>query len=131
MLDDNGDIATAAAEELFEEIEFKIPSTELKDLTALTLNKTGVSDHLRPNTYPSPGGPDEFISIFLWEKVLDQQEIEAKKGKHTGLRDHAEKIVLRMINYDDYLDVGARDGKTLGIWALYEKYMKDRQSVHA
>ncbi|PVH73193.1 hypothetical protein DL98DRAFT_57494 [Cadophora sp. DSE1049] len=131
MLDGNGDIAAAAAKELFEETEFKIPSTELKDLTALALNKTGVSDHLRPATYPSPGGSDEFISIFLWEKVLDREEIEAKRGKHTGLRDHGEKIVLHIINYDDYLDVGARDGKTLGAWALYEKYMRDQQSVHA
>ncbi|TVY17191.1 Nudix hydrolase 14-like protein [Lachnellula arida] len=131
MLDDNGDMAAAAAEELFEETKFKIPSAELEDLTALTLNKTGVSDHLRPAMYPSPGGSDEFISIFLWEKVLDRREIEAKKGKYTGLRDHGEKIVLRIINYDDFFAVAVKDGKTLGAWALYEKYMKDKQSVHA
>jgi ADP-sugar diphosphatase len=131
MLDDNGDIAAAAAQELLEETEFKIPSTELTDLTALYLNKTGVSDHLQPATYLSPGGSDEFISILLWEKVLDRQEFEAKKGKHTGLRDHGEKIVLRIINYDDFFAIAAKDGKTLGAWAFYEKYMKDKQSVHA
>ena len=76
--------------------------------------------------YPSPGGSDEFIVIFLWEKALDRQEIEAKKEKHTGLRAQGEKIILRIINYHEYLDVGARDGKTLGAWALYEKYIKDQ-----
>ena len=62
MLDDNGDIAAAAASELLEETEFKIPSTELKDLTALALNKASVSDHLRSAMYPGPGGSDEFIA---------------------------------------------------------------------
>jgi ADP-sugar diphosphatase len=131
MLDDNDDIAAAAAQELLEETEFKIPSAELENLTTLYLDKTGVSDHLQPATYLSPGGLDESISIFLWEKVLDRQDIEAKKEKHTGLSAHGEKIVLRIINYDDFFPLAVQDGKTLGAWALYEKYMKDHPSVHA
>jgi ADP-sugar diphosphatase len=131
MLDDNGNLAAAIANELLEETKFKIPLDELKDLTTLALNKDRVLDHLQRATYLSPGGSDEFIIIFLWERVLDRQEIEALKGKHTRLRSQGEKIVLRIINYDDYLDIGARDGKTLGAWALYKKYMKDQLSVHA
>ncbi|KAH6668503.1 hypothetical protein B0J14DRAFT_704131 [Halenospora varia] len=84
MLDDNGDITAAAADELLEETEFAILATGPKGLNALAVNKAGVSDHLRPAMYPIPSGSDEFIAISLQEKVLDQQETEAKRGEHTG-----------------------------------------------
>jgi ADP-sugar diphosphatase len=124
MLDDKDNFAGAAAKEIMQETGFKIPSAELTNLTTLALNKDSVSDPLQSATYLSPGGSDEFITIFLWEKVLDRQEIEALVGKATGVREEGEKIVLRIIKYDNYLGVGARDGKTLAAWALYENYMK-------
>ena len=70
--------------------------------------------------YPSPGGSDEFIPVFLLRKRTSRNEIEGLKGKLTGLRDHGEKITLRLCHLDDLWSVAARDGKTLAAVALFE-----------
>jgi ADP-sugar diphosphatase len=70
--------------------------------------------------YTSPANLDEFISLLLWEKELDRKEIEALKGKLTGLRKLDEMITLQVCDYDILWKQGARDAKTLGAWALYE-----------
>ena len=75
--------------------------------------------------YPSPGGSDEFIPIFLSRKEMSRDEIEGLKGKLTGLRDHGEKITLKLCRLDELWKVGARDGKTLAAVALYEALKKD------
>ncbi len=119
MLDGNGDFAGAAANEIKEETGLEILSTELKNMTALALDQSGIPSDLQPAMYPSPGGSDESITLYLWEKVVDQQVIEDLKGKLTGLRDHGEKITVRILDYEHLWKMGARDAKTLGAWALY------------
>jgi ADP-sugar diphosphatase len=72
MLDDagSGDIYCKAAQEVFEETNFKLPESELIDLTELALKQSKLEgDHLQNAMYPSPGGSDECIRIILWEKV--------------------------------------------------------------
>lgn len=71
MLDESRNFGGKAAEEIQEETGFKLPESELINLTELALNesKTEGGETLQNAMYPSPGGSDEFIPIFLWEKV--------------------------------------------------------------
>lgn len=121
MLDDEKNFDGAAAKEIEEETGFKIPEAELVNMTALALAS---SDHpeetIKSAMYPSPGGCDEYIALFLWEKELDRQEIEDLKGRLTGDRTQDEMITLHIRDYEDLWREGARDAKTLAAWALYE-----------
>ncbi len=127
MIDDKtGDFAGAAAQEIEEETGLVVPQRELIDLTKLALEETLVDEDLQPAMYPSPGGCDEYIAIFLWEKVLDRQEIEDLKGKLTGLRTQGEKIKVRILDYEKLWKVGARDAKTLAAWSLYEALKRSK-----
>jgi ADP-sugar diphosphatase len=42
------------------------------------------------------------------------------KSKLTGLRAQGEMITLRVCDYEELWQHGARDAKTLASWALYE-----------
>jgi ADP-sugar diphosphatase len=42
------------------------------------------------------------------------------RGKLTGERRQGEMITLRVVGYEDLWREGARDAKTLAVWALYE-----------
>jgi ADP-sugar diphosphatase len=119
MIDKEEDFSGAAAKEIEEETGFKIPRNELIDMTGLALLNAGKTN-LQPAMYPSPGGCDEFITLFLWEKDLDRQEIEDLQGIMTGQRRQGEMITLRICAYEDVWREGARDAKTLAAWALYE-----------
>lgn len=125
MIDDSGTFGGAAAKEIKEETGLDIKEDELTDMTRLALesqesDQGSDETHLQPATYPSPGGCDEFIPIFMARKTMSEEEIEGMKGKLTGLRDHGEKITLKLCKLRDLWKVGARDGKTLAAVALYE-----------
>lgn len=129
MIDGNGTFAGVAAKEIHEETGIKLKASELKDLTAMALSGIDGKDddeNLQAAMYPSPGGSDEFMAIFLWEKVLDRQEIENLRGKLTGLRTQGEKITVRILDYELLWRVGARDAKTLAAWSLYEALKRAR-----
>ena len=120
MIEDQTFVGTAARE-IEEETGFRIPASELIDMTKLALRNAQVKERLQDAMYPSPGGCDEFIPIFLWEKEVDRQEIEDLKGKLTGQRRRGELITLRVSPLaEDLWRDGARDAKTLAAWALYE-----------
>jgi hypothetical protein len=45
-------------------------ASELIDMTELALRNSEIKEsNLKAAMYPSPGGADEFIALFLWEKV--------------------------------------------------------------
>jgi len=119
MIDKEENFSGAAAKEIEEETGFKIPQSELIDMTELAL-RNAQKTNMKSAMYPSPGGCDEFISLFLWEKDLDRQEIEDLRGQMTGERRVGEMITLRICKYEDLWREGARDAKTLAAWALYE-----------
>lgn len=111
----------AAAKEIEEETGFKIPTSELINMTKLALGGSGHPEvSLQSAMYPSPGGCDEYIALFLWEKELDRQEIEDLRGRLTGERTQSEMITLHVKEYEALWRDGARDAKTLAAWALYE-----------
>lgn len=127
MLDDNGTFTGAAAKEIKEETGLEIRGEDLVDMTKLANQRAGgvtSEEELQEAVYPSPGGSDEFIPVFLLRKRMSRNEIEGLKGKLTGLRDHGEKITLRLCHLDDLWNVAARDGKTLAAVALFEGLRK-------
>ena len=130
MIDDNSTFRGAAANEIREETGLTVHANELQDLTKLALDQIEGLDsqeELQIGMYPSPGGCDEFIAIFLWEKILDRQEIESLKGRLSGTRTgESEMITVRILPYEDLWKVGARDAKTLAAWSLYEALKRSR-----
>ncbi|KAL4870341.1 hypothetical protein BDV12DRAFT_195488 [Aspergillus spectabilis] len=130
MLDDSGAFAGKAAEEIQEETGLTIPQSDLVDMTALALQSTNEAvdgENLQKGVYPSPGGSDEFIPLFLCDKRMPRKEIEALQGKLTGLRQDGEKITLKVVRLRDLWKEGIRDGKTLAAWALYMGLKKDNK----
>ena len=125
MLDDSGTFAGGAAKEIAEETGLEIPADDLVNLTELALPAPSSEDsseeeHLQRAVYPSPGGSDEFIPLFLWQKRVKRDTLKEWQGKLTGLRDHGEKITLMLCPLEQVWRVAGRDAKTLAAWALYQ-----------
>jgi ADP-sugar diphosphatase len=120
MLDDSKEVKGKAIQEIEEETHLKVLKEELIDLTALALEEADQTEELQAGIYMSPANLDEFIPLLLWEKKLERRQIEALKGRLTGLRAADEMITIRIVDYKDLWKKGARDSKTLAAWALYE-----------
>ncbi|ETN39990.1 uncharacterized protein HMPREF1541_04265 [Cyphellophora europaea CBS 101466] len=126
MIDDSGTFSGAAAKELYEETSLEVPVSELKNMTKLALKNAklalkdaqGSEEHLQKAMYPSPGGCDEYIALFLWERTMPRIEINELRGKLSGV--DSEKIKVKLVRYEELWKEGARDAKTLAAWALYE-----------
>lgn len=127
MLDDSGTFSGGAAKEISEETGLEISEDELIDMTKLALpsSSSDEEEQLQQGVYPSPGGCDEFVPIFLWQKRVPRNTLKEWQGKLTGLRDHGEKITLMLCPLDMVWKVGGRDGKVLAGWALYEGLRKE------
>ncbi|MCJ1428090.1 hypothetical protein MMC29_005998 [Sticta canariensis] len=127
MLDDSGTFAGRAAKEIAEETGLEIPAEDLTDLTDLALAASSSDDEerLQQGVYPSPGGCDEFIPIFLWQKRVPREQLQEWQGKLTGVRDEGEKITLMLCPLEKLWRVGGRDAKALAGWALYEGLRKE------
>ena len=118
---DGGTFSGGAAKEIEEETGLKVKESELIDMTALAIADSEISngERLQKAVYPSPGGCDEYIPLFLCEKRIPRAQMEEFRGKLTGLREEGEKITLKLVPLKDLWRAGARDGKTLAAWALY------------
>ncbi|KAL3471382.1 hypothetical protein BJX99DRAFT_250479 [Aspergillus californicus] len=130
MLDDSGAFAGKAAEEIQEETGLVVSQNELLDMTSLALQSVDEQtdgETLQKAVYPSPGGSDEFIPLFLCQKQMARKDIEALQGKLTGLRQHGENITLKVVPLKDLWKEGIRDGKTLAAWALYMGLKRDNK----
>jgi len=121
MVDDEGAFAGAAAKEIQEELGLEIPAAELTDLSKLALApRDQAQEELASAVYPSPGACDEFIPIFMHERRVPREQLKEWTGKLTGLRDHGERITLKLVKMQDLWREGGRDGKTLAAVALWE-----------
>lgn len=132
MVDDSGTFSGAAAKEIEEETGLVIEEKELVDMTKLASKSESKEkdeedgeEVLQDAVYPSPGGSDEFIPIFLARKTMRKEEIEELKGKLTGLRDHGEKITLKIVKLKDVWKEAGRDGKSLSAICLYENLRRE------
>ncbi|KAK0513378.1 hypothetical protein JMJ35_004364 [Cladonia borealis] len=127
MLDDSGTFSGGAAKEIEEETGLKIPAEKLINMTELALPKSSSDDEeqLQQGVYPSAGGCDEFVPLFLWQNRIPREQMKEWQGKLTGLRDHGEKITLMLCPLGKLWRVGGRDAKVLAGWALYEGLRKE------
>ncbi|KAL3688733.1 hypothetical protein R1sor_015042 [Riccia sorocarpa] len=119
MLDsDDGDFVGTAAREIQEETGIKVKTSDLVDLTALLDESTG------RKMFPSPGGSDEDITLFLYRGYVDKKVVESLHGQETGLRDHGELIKVHVVPYSSLWRVTA-DSKALAAIALYEMALRE------
>lgn len=120
MLDGNT-FTGAAAKEIKEETGLEILESELVNMTELALHVPPEGDEsLRSAFYPSCGGSDEFIPMFLCQKRIPRKELDNFQGKLTGLREQGEKISLKLARLEDVWKIAGRDGKVLAGYALYQ-----------
>lgn len=129
MLSDQGSFAGGAANEIREETGLEVAEDELVNMSELALPPTdsegGSGERLQQATYPSPGGSDEYIPIFLCQKRVERDSLKEWSGKLTGVREHGEKITLKLVRLEELWREGGRDAKALAGWALYEGLRKE------
>lgn len=109
---DGEQFAGVAAKELREEVGLEIDSSCLVDMTAK------VYGDRYPGIYPSAGGCDEYIKLFLYEKDVSRAELDSYKGKATGLMDEGEYICLKVLPLEDLI-TETSDAKALCALSLY------------
>ena len=95
MLDNSGDFVGMAAKELEEETSLKVQKKDLIDLTEKAFG-SGCS-----GIYPSAGGCDEYLRIFLYRTTMSPEEISSLHDKCTGVLEEGETIKLKVIPIDD------------------------------
>ncbi|KAI1154393.1 hypothetical protein F4825DRAFT_460462 [Nemania diffusa] len=131
MVDDDGSsggsgkFAGTAAREIYEELGIEIPASELTCLSDLAAaagsdEAEGEEEGLPSAMYPSAGGCDEYIPIYMHERRVPRDTLAAWTGKLTGLRDHGEKITLKLVPMRELMREGRRDAKALAALALWE-----------
>jgi len=103
MLDnENETVAGIAVQEMREECGIDVKPTDLVDLTTLACNDAVELGHLPiAGIPPSPGGCDEFIRYMYMEKKVTAAELDEMRGRLAGLREHGEKISLRIVPLED------------------------------
>ena len=136
MVDDGGSFAGAAAREIHEELGLELGLADLTCLSDLAAEADADADDAghdggdvdgTPNPeglpaamYPSAGGCDEHVTIYLHERRVPREQLREWSGKLTGLRDEGEKITLKLVRMQDLWKAGARDAKCLAALALWE-----------
>ncbi|KAM5548827.1 nudix hydrolase 14, chloroplastic [Rosa sericea] len=114
MLDvDKGDFLGAAIREVEEETVIHLKQDHMVNLTSFLNQSTGY------RIFPSLGGCDEEIGLFLYRGKVDKEIIEQLQGKETGLREHGELIKVHVVPYERLWCMTA-DAKVLAAIALYE-----------
>eukprot|EP01133_Synstelium_polycarpum_P012264 gene12264-14374_t len=114
MLDGSGHFVGVAAKEMKEETGIDVTEDKLVDLTSLAYGADA------DGMFPSPGGCDEYIRLFLFRDTLDQAKIDELQNKCTGCLSENESITLDVVPLEDLWKRSA-DGKTLSALFLYEK----------
>ncbi|KAL9242859.1 hypothetical protein vseg_016817 [Gypsophila vaccaria] len=118
--DDKGDFVGTAVREVEEETGISLKVDDMVELTSFLDPSTG------RKVFPSPGGCDEELSVFLYQGKVPKETIQELQGKETGLRDHGELIKVHVVPYQQLWRKTA-DAKVLMAIALYE--MAKRESL--
>ncbi|KAF9962354.1 hypothetical protein BGZ70_008071 [Mortierella alpina] len=118
MLDGSGDFVGKCADELKEECGITLEHSEMTDMTDLAYGSAW------KGVYPSAGGCDEFLRLFVSRKDMEWKELQALEGRLGGLRDHGENISLALVDLKDAYKV-APDAKLLSALALFHALKAD------
>ncbi len=97
-LDESGDFVGTAAREVQEEADFHI---RVQDLVPLTSEPVALS----------PGACDERMGLFRYRQKISRVDLDALRGKLTGLASEDEAITLRVLTRAEAFRVP--DAKTL------------------
>lgn len=132
MLDGSNNFGGKAAQEIREETGLVIHESEMLDMSALatsdmSLNPSSTSSSKASNLkesienamYPSVGACDEFLPLFLCQKRMARDKLEALRDRKTGLRDEGEAITVKVVPFRKLWKEGGRDGKALAALGLY------------
>jgi len=122
MLDDEKNFAGAAAKEIKEETSMEVKAGDLVDL--LDPSTSGFNHEL---LYLSPGGCDEGMKFYLYEKSMSLAEIQALEGKCTGCIGEGESIKLAIKPLDEVIN-HCPDAKTITALHLYNLYKSKQES---
>jgi len=118
MMDDKNDFTGNIIREVKEETGFQL---QKEDVFCLT---DWVYEGEYEGMYPSVGGCNEFIKLYVWEKQFTAEVIEETKSKIDkiayGKKKEGEFIKLKLIKLDDIYKE-APDAKALSAIALYCK----------
>ncbi|ROV87504.1 hypothetical protein VPNG_10388 [Cytospora leucostoma] len=118
MLDEQIEVMGATRRGVEARIEQLVSQPNLIDLTDLASRDSQLRN--TKLNYPKPGLCDGHISIFLWEMVLNREEIDYLRGRMISHRIWGREPRLRLVDYEDLWREGARDVRTLAAWAIYE-----------
>jgi len=118
MLDGEGKFIGVAAKELKEETGLDIEAKTLICMTDLAYGDKA------QGMFPSPGGCDEFIKLYLHREIVDQEYIDKLEGQLKGMIEEGETIVLRVIPLSDLWKT-CPDAKSLSCLCLYDQLMRD------
>ncbi|XP_061982402.1 nudix hydrolase 14, chloroplastic isoform X2 [Populus nigra] len=113
LLSSEGETYAVLTEQVEEETGIHLKLGDMVDLTAFLDPSTG------GRVFPSPGGCDEEISVFLYRGCVGKEIITQLQGKETGLRENGELIKVRVVPYKELWRMTA-DAKVLMAIALYE-----------
>ncbi|ONI06844.1 hypothetical protein PRUPE_5G084800 [Prunus persica] len=123
LLDSEDKTYAVLTEQVEEETGICLKQEDMVDLTAFLDQSTG------GRIFPSPGGCDEEISLFLYRGQVNKEIIEQLQGKETGLREHGELIKVCVVPYEKLWCMTA-DAKVLAAIALYEMAKKEGLLPH-
>lgn len=108
--------AGKAAKEMSEETMLEIKDSELFDLTSFAYESK------YKGMYPSAGGCDEFLRLFLYRRYMSQETMELLRMAHAG-EGASEVIKLKLVPLED-LWREAPDAKALSALYLYVKFQE-------
>lgn len=91
MIDHEGNFSGNMAREIKEETGLEIHENDLVDLTELAYG-----DRYQ-GVYPSVGGSDEFIRLFVFRRKMPRKIIQELHQRATGLAEEQEKITLEVL----------------------------------
>ncbi|KAF9137952.1 hypothetical protein BGX30_009751 [Mortierella sp. GBA39] len=118
MLDGSGDFVGKCAEELQEECGITLDHNKLIDMTELAYGDQW------DGVYPSAGGCDEFLRLFVCFIDKEWHELQELEGRLGGLRDQGESISLTLVTLKDAYKA-APDAKLLSSLALLNALKAD------
>jgi ADP-sugar diphosphatase len=117
QLDGSGQFKGVAAKELEEEVDLVVNSSHLFDMTEEIYGSEW------PGMFPSIGGCDEFIRLFLHCRDVSEEELKIIESKTGGIE--GEDIIhVKLARLEDAYKLSP-DAKTLCSLFLYEKMKKN------
>ncbi|KAJ4298273.1 hypothetical protein N0V90_006173 [Kalmusia sp. IMI 367209] len=133
MTDGEENIVGKVVNEIREETSLIVKSSELFNLSEGIASQSQITpwtvegkdapsggEKLYNAMYPSVGGCDEALPLFLCQKKVPRDKMEKLQNLATGLHDEGENITLKLVPLNELPIHGGRDGKALAAYGLYQ-----------